>query len=136
MPRPIKPRWIGYNHRYTFFEPVMQPSRALPSVDLSLDEIEALRLADLEGMNHNEAADKMSVSRQTFGRILNTARAKTASALVEGKVISIQGGTGEFVQGEGPPYRRRGRHGHGHRGSGGGPPAGLSGGVSPNGPHT
>ena len=61
-------------------------------VVLSLDECEAIRLADLEGLYHEEAAARMNVSRQTFGRILETGRKKVARVLVEGKALRIGGG--------------------------------------------
>jgi uncharacterized protein len=62
----------------------------LEEVYLSLDELEALRLADYEGLYHEEAAEKMTISRQTFGRILGGARRKLAEALVEGKALRIE----------------------------------------------
>ncbi len=63
---------------------------------MEVEELEALRLADLEGKTHEEAAEAMKVSRQTFGRIVESARAKVAEALVSGKSIIIQGGTYEM----------------------------------------
>lgn len=59
---------------------------------MSLDEFEAVRLADLDGHHHEEAAARMNVSRATFGRILDSARQKTADALVHGKALRIEGG--------------------------------------------
>lgn len=59
---------------------------------LGLDAYEALRLADLERLQQDEAARRMGVSRQTFGRILETARGTVARALVEGRALSIEGG--------------------------------------------
>jgi predicted DNA-binding protein (UPF0251 family) len=64
----------------------------LEEVALSIDELEALRLADLEGLYHDGAAERMGVSRATFGRIVETARRKVAEALVEGKALKIGGG--------------------------------------------
>ena len=61
-------------------------------VNLTLDELEAIRLADLEGLYHEQAAEKLKVSRQTFGRIINAAHQKIAEALVMGKSIVIEGG--------------------------------------------
>jgi len=57
-----------------------------------LDELEALRLADLEGLYQEQAAEKMGVSRPTFARILESARKKVAEALVKGKGLVIGGG--------------------------------------------
>jgi predicted DNA-binding protein (UPF0251 family) len=64
----------------------------LQEVALSVDEFEALRLADLEGLYHDRAAERMAVSRATFGRIVETARRKVADALVRGKALKIGGG--------------------------------------------
>jgi predicted DNA-binding protein (UPF0251 family)/phage FluMu protein Com len=60
--------------------------------DLSLDEFEAIRLADFEGQYHEVASESMGVSRQTFGRIIESARHKVADALLNGKALSIKGG--------------------------------------------
>jgi predicted DNA-binding protein (UPF0251 family) len=65
------------------------PTHTLENVELSKDEMEAIRLADFQGLYHEEAANKMEVSRPTFGRILNTARKKIADALINGKTIEI-----------------------------------------------
>ena len=77
------------------FKPRGIPSSELEELVLSLDEFEAIRLADLEGMYHEEAARRMGVSRQTFGRILCAARRKTADALVNVKLLKIEGGAVE-----------------------------------------
>jgi predicted DNA-binding protein (UPF0251 family) len=75
------------------FKPAGIPARALDEVLLTLDELEALRLADLEGLYQDEAAVRMSVSRPTFGRIVEAARRKVARALLQGLVLRIDGGT-------------------------------------------
>jgi DNA-directed RNA polymerase subunit RPC12/RpoP len=67
-------------------------------VVLRVDELEALRLADKEGMYQEQAAEQMKISRPTFGRIVETARRKVAEALVEGKALRIEGGN--FVMAE------------------------------------
>ena len=69
---------------------------ALLEVRLTVDEFEALRLADLEGRYHEQGGEEMDVSRQTFGRILESARRKVAEALVEGKALRIEGGNFEM----------------------------------------
>jgi predicted DNA-binding protein (UPF0251 family) len=90
---------------------VPQPA-AVPGIDfvvLTLDELEALRLADLEGLSQEEAAAKMNVSRPTFGRIVDQARKKVATALIRERGIGIEGGVIRFH----PPYGHAwGRHGH------------------------
>jgi len=63
----------------------------LDEVVLGIDEFEALRLADLEGLYQEDAARQMGVSRQTFGRIVGSARRKVADALVSGKALRIDG---------------------------------------------
>ena len=57
-----------------------------------MDEFEAIRLVDLEGLTHKQAAEAMGVSRQTVGRVLERGHAKVAEALVDGKAILIGGG--------------------------------------------
>ena len=63
---------------------------ALEEVYLRMDELEAIRLADYEGLYHEEAAAKMQVSRATFGRILEEARRKVAEAIIQGKALHIE----------------------------------------------
>ena len=75
----------------------------LQQVDLTVDEFEAIRLADLERLYQEEAAQRMNVSRQTFGRILDAAHAKVADALVNGKALSIQGGPIQIATPAPPP---------------------------------
>ena len=74
------------------FKPAGVPLRDLASVEMTLDELEALRLADLEGLYQEDAAGRMGVSRPTLGRILESARRKVAEALVLGRALHIQGG--------------------------------------------
>ena len=64
--------------------------RELESVELAADELEAIRLTDLEGMYQEQAAEQMGVSRQTLGNILKRAHQKVAEALVLGKAIGIE----------------------------------------------
>lgn len=92
MPRPKCCRRITGEPACRAFTPVGGPDSPLDGVVLSEDEFEAVRLADFEGLYQEEAAEKMGVSRQTFGRIVGAARAKIASVLVEGRALSIEGG--------------------------------------------
>jgi predicted DNA-binding protein (UPF0251 family)/predicted Fe-Mo cluster-binding NifX family protein len=73
-------------------KPAGIPATGLEEVILGFDEAEALRLADLEGLYQEAAARSMGVSRQTFGRIIETARRKTADAILNGKALRIDGG--------------------------------------------
>ncbi|PLX22454.1 MAG: hypothetical protein C0600_16580 [Ignavibacteria bacterium] len=90
--RPMQCRRIVCDPDVVHFKPAGIPSRMLEHVRLSLDELEALRLADLEGEYQADAAAHMGVSRQTFGRIIATAHRKVAEALLGGKEILIEGG--------------------------------------------
>jgi predicted DNA-binding protein (UPF0251 family) len=80
-----------------YFKPRGIPLTSLEEVVLSVDEFEAIRLADLEGLYQEQAAERMRVSRQTFGRIIESARKKVAEALVEGKALKIEGGEVEMA---------------------------------------
>lgn len=80
-----------------YYKPRGVPLSALQCVELAVDELEALRLADLEGLYQEEAAQRMNVSRQTFGRIIEAAHKKVADALVHGKALSIEGGPVEVA---------------------------------------
>ncbi len=93
MPRPTKCRRVQYSPDYLIFNPAGVPARQLKEIDLTLDEFESIRLADLEGLYHVEAARKMNVSRQTFGNILSSAHNKIAEMLVHGKALTVKGGT-------------------------------------------
>ena len=91
--RPHRCRAIEFNPEVTRFKPAGIPSTMLERVVLSLDECEALRLADVEGLYHSDAAARMEVSRATFGRILSSARGKVARALIHGMEIHMEGGS-------------------------------------------
>ena len=89
------------------FKPAGIPARKLEQVVLTVDEFEALRLADYDGLYHEQAAAKMNVSRQTFGRIVTQARSRVATALIDGKALKIGGGVFE-VDDKGCPTLKRG----------------------------
>jgi uncharacterized protein len=90
MSRPKKCRNIKCNPASYYFKPRAIPMTELEEVVLSIDEFEAIRLADNNGLYHDDAAVEMKVSRATFGRILKQARAKVADALVNGKALKIE----------------------------------------------
>ncbi|MBN2724428.1 MAG: DUF134 domain-containing protein [Deltaproteobacteria bacterium] len=96
MARPTICRKVSSNPRGDYFKPRGIPLRELDEVVLSIDEFEALRLADFEGMYQEDAAKEMNVSRQTFGRIVNAARHKIASVLVNCSALKIEGGNIEL----------------------------------------
>jgi len=96
MPRPIKHRRVFYIPEVTYFKPAGIPLRVLEESRLSVEEVEAIRLKDLDGMEQEECAEKMNVSRQTFQRVLGSARHNIADALFNGKAIRIEGGNFEI----------------------------------------
>ncbi len=131
----------------TAFKPCGVSGYALEVVELGLDELEAFRLADFEGLYQEAAAERMGVSRATFGRLIESARHKIASALLGPRMLVFKGGTvmtremrtfacecGATFQvphGTGRPAECPGCHGtsfhraeeergHGHRGRGAG----------------
>ena len=114
MPRPISPREIEELPLATWFKPTGIPMLDLEEVVLTFDEIEAMRLADAEGLYQEQVAEQMKVSRPTVGRILASARQKVAEALVQGKAIRMEGGTiqirgrrsGKSCRGEGRKRQR------------------------------
>jgi uncharacterized protein len=91
--RPTHCRSIQDMPRITCFRPDGVPAGELQSIVLTIDELEAIRLADKEGLYQADAAMRMKVSRPTFGRILEAAHKKVAEAIVDGKKLCIQGGT-------------------------------------------
>jgi predicted DNA-binding protein (UPF0251 family) len=93
MTRPKCCRQIGAMPGNTCFQPEGGRSSSYEEVLLTLDEYEAIRLADLEGLYQEQAASRMNISRQTFGRIIEAARRKVADVLVNGKVLKIEGGS-------------------------------------------
>jgi len=92
MPRPKCCRQVGCMPDKNYFKPRGIPSSQLQEVVLSLDEYEAVRLADFEGLYQEQAALQMNISRQTFGRIIAEAHRKIADVLINGKALKIKGG--------------------------------------------
>ncbi len=89
MSRPCCPRHIAHRPPANYFKPAGIPLCELQEVELAADEMEALRLADVEDLYHTEAAKRMKVSRQTFDRIVRRAHAKVAEALVHGRALRM-----------------------------------------------
>jgi len=92
MVRPVKPRFVRGPPGIDYFKPRGIPLSTLEEVVLKVEELEAIRLKDFEGLDQEECAKKMKISRGTFQRILNSAKKKIADALVNGKAIRIEGG--------------------------------------------
>ena len=97
MARPRNCRRVGFMPESNYFKPRGIPLSMLEEVILTIDEFEAVRLADLENLYQEQAAEKMKVSRPTFGRIIDSAHKKVAEALVTGKALKIEGGEFEMV---------------------------------------
>ena len=89
--RPKKARIVKNEPNTKQFSPrggIGRPSH----IELKLEEIEAIRLADFMGLKQAEAAGSMGVSQQTFSRVLANARKCLSEALIMGKIIKVQGG--------------------------------------------
>ncbi len=92
MPRPCCLRRVAGRPAAAIFKPIRIPVDQLEEVVMTLDEFEAIRLADLEGQYQEKAAEAMHVSRPTFSRIVESAHRKIADALVHGKALRMEGG--------------------------------------------
>lgn len=92
MPRPCRCRRIHCRPNADYFKPRGIPLSNLEEINLTLDELEAICLADLCGLYQEDAAKKMDVSRQTFGNIIDSAHNKIADALLNAKALKIEGG--------------------------------------------
>jgi uncharacterized protein len=92
MARPVKIRRVEFFPETSYFMPIGKPKCKIEETNLKVEELEAMRLKDIEGLNQEECAEKMGVSRQTFQNIIDSARRKVAIALTDGMAISIGGG--------------------------------------------
>ena len=98
MGRPKKNRIVKFNPDVNYFKPRGIPLFDLEEVSLTVDEREAIRLADLAGLSHEDAGRHMGVSRATFGRIVQRARKAVADAMINGKAIKIEGGSYNIIE--------------------------------------
>jgi predicted DNA-binding protein (UPF0251 family) len=110
MPRPRRRRRVRFGPDITFFRPEGVKESRLEESILTVDEFEAVRLKDLEGLDQEKAAKKMNISQPTFHRLIKSARKKIADAIVKGKAIKIEGGAFKMVRPSG------GRGGRGRMG--------------------
>jgi predicted DNA-binding protein (UPF0251 family) len=94
-----QPLWrrVGFIPQVTYFKPAGVRLVQSQEICLAVEEAEAIRLKDLEGLEQEECAQRMNVSRTTFTRVLNLARQKVADALLNGKAIRIEGGSFEMA---------------------------------------
>lgn len=97
MPRPRKTRFVEGDAPVQYFKPMGVSLMDLSEVVLSLDGLEALRLADVEGVDQTEAAQRMGISRPTFSRLLAEARKAVSTALTQGLAIRVGGGPVEVM---------------------------------------
>jgi uncharacterized protein len=109
MPRPRKTRFIQWDTPVRYYKPQGIPLADLVETVLPLDGLEALRLADAEGMEQDEAAKLMGISRSTFSRLIAEARGAVATALTRGWALRIDGGPVEVGSGGRGCRRRRAR---------------------------
>lgn len=87
--RPRSPRNIKFSPRTYYFKPQGIPLRHLSEVELSVEEMEAVRLKYIEGLEQEKCADRMNISQSTFQRLLSGANKKIGTALVNGYAIKI-----------------------------------------------
>lgn len=111
MVRPRKIKLVNFEPDVTYFKPRAVPLSNLEEVEITLDELESLRLSNLEKLNQTLAAQKMQVHQSTFQRTLTRANEKITDALVNGKAIKIRGGEYKMPGGDrtGPLGLGRGR---------------------------
>ena len=98
MARNPKERIVSHPPLFTTFKPAGIGGMKLETVILELDEYEAIRLADYEGLEHEQAAYAMEISRSTFTRLIERARKKLASMLIDGLKLMIDGGSIHFKE--------------------------------------
>ena len=89
MSRPRSRRRIGFRHRGYFFKPRGVPMHNLQIIEITEEEVEALRLKNIENLDQNECAKKMNTSQSTFQRILDSVYKKMSEAVVKGKAIRV-----------------------------------------------
>ncbi len=90
MPRPPICKRIEFNPVIRYFKPKGVPIKQLKIVVLTPEEVEALRLKNIENFNQLKAAEKMKISQSTFQRILSSAYKKVSDGLINGKAIKIK----------------------------------------------
>jgi len=96
MVRPAKERKVEKPPKIKGMKPIGVPGNLLDKVSLSIDEYEAIRLSDHEGMDHKAGSEYMNISRPTFTRLIQSAHQKIADAIVNVKDIIIEGGNYSF----------------------------------------
>lgn len=90
MPRPKIKRRLFFSPDVYYFKPRGIPMRQLEEIILLPDEVEAIKLHEVDGLDQTSAAKKMNVSQPTFARIIDAANKKIAEAIIKGKAIRIE----------------------------------------------
>ncbi|MCL4366833.1 DUF134 domain-containing protein [Patescibacteria group bacterium] len=90
MPRHRCPRFLQFKPDVYYFKPRGIPLRYLQTITLQPDELESLKLYEVDGLDQTTAAKQMRISQPTFARILDHAQRKVAEAIIKGKAIEIQ----------------------------------------------
>ncbi|MBN1152458.1 MAG: DUF134 domain-containing protein [Dehalococcoidia bacterium] len=93
MPRPPKLRQVTAMPAVTLFKPAGLPMAGMRMVTLAVEELEAMRLKDIEDLHQEECATRMGISRATFHQVLKSARGKLTDAIMNGKAIQVEGGS-------------------------------------------
>ena len=101
MPRQKRHRIVFQEPRVSLYKPAGIPAKDLEEILITVDEFEAIRLADFEGLNQREASAIMGISQPSFNRTLASGRSKVARGLVLGCVLRIEGGTYILADGTG-----------------------------------
>jgi len=101
MPRRKRHRLVTKEPPVSVYKPAGIPAMELEEILITIDEFEALRLADFEGLSQRDASTAMQISQPTFNRVLSSARHKVASGLVQGFVLRIEGGRYRLADGTG-----------------------------------
>jgi predicted DNA-binding protein (UPF0251 family) len=96
MPRPRHCRRVCFEPGITYFKPAGVPMTELEEVNLTVDEFEAIRLKDVDGLEQEQCAQQMNISQPTFHRLYLDARRKIADVIVNGKALKIEGGPYEI----------------------------------------
>ena len=119
MPRPHTGRKLGHQPDCTYFKPAGVPVRRLRTTTIALDELEAMRLVDGEGLKQTDAAAAMAVSQSTVARLLASGRKKAALALAHGEALRLEKGKAPLDFNSTPLPHGAGRRGRcrGHRDS-------------------
>ncbi len=125
MVRPRKIKVVNFEPGVTYFKPRSVPLNELEEVEITIDELETMRLSNIEKLGQEEAARKMGIHQSTFQRALARAKEKVTDALVNGKAIKIHGGDYTMPGGDGTGPMGQGLG----RGRMGGPSAAGPGGV-------